>query len=230
MTSNKIKTIIFDIGGVLIPGVNHWFPCWQNHIKRILRTKGFAENDVEFALKSALEFDKDYLTNNFIENWQQEKSFKQQYYAIISENLQHATPDLAEELLFLTFNIRENSLFGDVIETLEILHNNYKLGILSNALPGMNWTLDYLEIRKYFHSVIISADVKLSKPDPEIYHLALNKLEASPEECLFIDDSQENIIAAEKIGIKSFLFNRELKKETLLSFVQNRIVCCSKSS
>jgi len=227
MPTNKIKTIIFDVGGVLLPGVNHWFPNWQNRIKRILLAKGFSEKDVEFAVNTALQFDKNFLTNNFIENWQQEKLFKQQYYAVISENLPQATPDLAEELLFLTFNIRENSLFGDVIETLEILHENYRLGILSNALPGMNWTLDYLEIRKYFHSIIISADVKLSKPDPAIYHLALTKLEAKSEECLFIDDSQENILAAEKVGMQSFLFNRKQNKDTLLSFVQNKIGCRS---
>jgi haloacid dehalogenase superfamily, subfamily IA, variant 3 with third motif having DD or ED len=57
---------------------------------------------------------------------------------------------------------------------------------------------------KYFDGGIISAIVRYSKPNPEIFRLLLEKYGLNPSECFFIDDHEENILVAESIGMKGF--------------------------
>ena len=87
------------------------------------------------------------------------------------------------------------------------LKPKYKIGMLSNA--GGNW-LDELfdeEDIKLFDALILSAEVGLTKPDPEIYRLAANKLGVLPEECIFIDDLAHYVKAAEKVGMKAIRYH-----------------------
>ena len=48
---------------------------------------------------------------------------------------------------------------------------------------------------------MISAEVHLHKPQPEIYRLAAERLEVAPEECVFVDDLRENCEGAEAVGM-----------------------------
>ncbi|GAA1899495.1 HAD-IA family hydrolase [Streptomyces sodiiphilus] len=56
-----------------------------------------------------------------------------------------------------------------------------------------------------FDEVVLSADHGVRKPDPEIFRLALARLGVPAERCLFIDDSEENLAAAHKLGITPLL-------------------------
>jgi beta-phosphoglucomutase-like phosphatase (HAD superfamily) len=47
---------------------------------------------------------------------------------------------------------------------------------------------------------------KIGKPDPPIFHLALEKLEAAPEEAVFIDDFAHNIAGAQAVGMHAIQF------------------------
>ena len=57
----------------------------------------------------------------------------------------------------------------------------------------------------------------MMKPDKNIYYRLFEKFSLNPEECFFIDDTKENIIASEKCGMKGFVFNinefEKLEKE-----------------
>ncbi len=55
---------------------------------------------------------------------------------------------------------------------------------------------------KYFDGGVISAEAKVSKPDPHIYDLLIKKYFLVPEECLYIDDLEMNVRAAEVTGMK----------------------------
>jgi len=55
-----------------------------------------------------------------------------------------------------------------------------------------------------FNGGIISGDVKFSKPDPEIYQIFFNKFNLVPDECFFIDDSEENVKSAIETGMTGF--------------------------
>ncbi|MDO9546097.1 MAG: HAD family phosphatase [Pelolinea sp.] len=57
-----------------------------------------------------------------------------------------------------------------------------------------------------FDHIIASCDVKLIKPDPAIYTLALERLGYEAEECVFIDDREVNVKAAQELGITGIVF------------------------
>jgi haloacid dehalogenase superfamily, subfamily IA, variant 3 with third motif having DD or ED/haloacid dehalogenase superfamily, subfamily IA, variant 1 with third motif having Dx(3-4)D or Dx(3-4)E len=75
-------------------------------------------------------------------------------------------------------------------------------GLISNS-----WAMDHYtdEIRSLFDEVVISAEVGLHKPQPEIYLLAAVRLDVAPEDCVFVDDLRENCAGAEAVGMTAVL-------------------------
>ncbi|MCH5183359.1 MAG: HAD-IA family hydrolase [Oscillospiraceae bacterium] len=67
----------------------------------------------------------------------------------------------------------------------------------------------FYRLDKYFRHKIVSGDVKCRKPDKHIFEIALSEINKQPSDCLFIDNSVENLRAAEELGIIPILFNRD---------------------
>jgi HAD superfamily hydrolase (TIGR01509 family) len=62
------------------------------------------------------------------------------------------------------------------------------------------------EERKYHFKAILAGDVvSKKKPDPEIYLLALDKLQLKPEECVVVEDSRNGLLAAKAAGLKCII-------------------------
>ena len=57
-----------------------------------------------------------------------------------------------------------------------------------------------------FRDIVVSGDERLTKPDPAIYHLALDRFGLAPSEAVFVDDRQENVDAADALGMCGILF------------------------
>jgi epoxide hydrolase-like predicted phosphatase len=89
----------------------------------------------------------------------------------------------------------------------ELKKQNYMLAVINN---GTGLTLDGFKRKnnfsEYFDIFINSSEEKMEKPDPRIYLLACERLGVAPEECVFIDDMQENVSAARKLGMTGFVY------------------------
>ncbi len=207
MQDNKnIDTIIFDAGGVLFY-INE---RRNNIMNRVLLSMGYKEEDINQALETGRKFDNYYFNcGNKIVDWKDEKKWIGLRADVISKALDDDDNDLADKLKYLSFDTHQYTLFDETLDVLERLGRNYKLTVLSNATASLDWAFDYLDIRKYFDDVIISSYVKCEKPDDKIFHIALNKIDKSPENCIFIDDKKRNVEAARSIGIKAFHLQRE---------------------
>ena len=82
--------------------------------------------------------------------------------------------------------------------------------LLSNdVLEWSEFLTDYHHITHYFKGKIVSGEVHMRKPDKEIFLHTLERLKAKPDECIFVDNSVKNLLAAEEIGIHTILFNRD---------------------
>ena len=73
-----------------------------------------------------------------------------------------------------------------------------KTGLVSNSWSTSHYDKDMLE--ELFDTAVISAEVGLHKPQPEIYRLAAERLVVPPSECVFVDDLRENCAGAEARG------------------------------
>ena len=66
--------------------------------------------------------------------------------------------------------------------------------------------IDKLDLVLEFHAIVDGGMTENSKPEPDIFLLAAEKLQCDPSECLVIEDSQAGLTAAKKAGMKSILF------------------------
>jgi epoxide hydrolase-like predicted phosphatase len=79
-----------------------------------------------------------------------------------------------------------------------------RAGGLLTGLISNSWSTSHYDrglLQELFDTAVISAEVGLHKPQPEIYRLAAERLEVAPEECIFVDDLRENCAGAEAVGM-----------------------------
>jgi len=79
-----------------------------------------------------------------------------------------------------------------------------KTGLISNSW-GEGLAYDQSTLDELFDAVVISGDVGMHKPEPEIFILGAEKIGVPPEECVFVDDLRENCAGAEAVGMKAIL-------------------------
>jgi len=104
----------------------------------------------------------------------------------------------------------------DTAETLRKLHGKYKLGIVSNfAIPEcVQKLLEQHGLDKLFDVIIVSGAVNKRKPSPEIFQHALNKLQVTAAETVFVGDTVDaDIKGAKDAGMKSIYIHRRPQKE-----------------
>lgn len=78
-----------------------------------------------------------------------------------------------------------------------------RTALLSNSWGVDGYPVEQLE--SLFETIVISGEVGLRKPDPEIYRLTAERLDLQPESCVFIDDLDRNVEAAEQVGMLGIL-------------------------
>lgn len=94
----------------------------------------------------------------------------------------------------------------ELMTYLKTLRDHYKLAILSNANRGLIEYIESIGGENCFDDAIVSADVGLAKPDPEIYKHAAERLDVGLDECVFIDDRQSFLDPAKTLGMSTILY------------------------
>ena len=195
----KIKNIIFDMGRVLLK--------FDPYVS--LETYCDNEEDRELIYKELFEGpewimgDEGKITNG-------------QRYELVKERLPerlHRTLKLVVENWDMCMEPVEGALeFYKLVK-----EKGYHTYVLSNACNRFYRYFPKFYDLNSFEGVVVSSDVKMIKPHPEIYKYLLETYDLNPQECLFIDDVKANIEAAEKAGIQGFVFqnNYEELKEVL---------------
>ena len=107
-----------------------------------------------------------------------------------------------------------------VLDIVKSLHKQrFKVALLTNVRKDKAQVLTKLGYYSYFHPVVLSCDVGLTKPNPKIYEVLLQKLKTPAEQCLLIDNKIENVEAAQKAGFDGIHFS---SKEQLIVELQKR--------
>ena len=198
MTS-PIKAIIFDFGGVLL----QWDPhqLYRRYFNQPQKIDQFLA-EINFS------------------SWNAEQDRGRPFEIGVAE-LSSQFPQYAH-LIRAYYDHWEDSVVGPIAGTVEILRELKRAGY---SLYGLsNWSAEtYPRIRhqydffNLFDEIILSGKVKLIKPDPAIFNLTLKKINRPVSECLLIDDSDANIIAAKKLGFATIQFQspKQLRTELL---------------
>src|SRR4030065_1394038 len=98
-------------------------------------------------------------------------------------------------------------LFPPIEPTIRLirgLSRSYRLGLLSNT---NEWHFKHhiraVDVFPLLHAVTLSYQVKAMKPAEQIYRDSLRKIGLPPGECVFIDDREENVAGAQRLGIRA---------------------------
>jgi epoxide hydrolase-like predicted phosphatase len=79
----------------------------------------------------------------------------------------------------------------------------FRTGLISNSMGGASYDRDLFP--ELFDGVVISGDVGLHKPQPEIFLLGAERAGVAPADCVFVDDLRENCEGAEAVGMTAVL-------------------------
>ena len=189
LAAKRIRAIVVDFGGVLIDWNPRYlyrklFPGDEPAMERFLTEIGFAE-------------------------WNRQQDAGRAFSIAVTE-LVKQFPRYAD--LIQAYDERwEESIAGPLQETVDLLLPLKEAGFELHGLS--NWSSEkFAAVRiKYpffqlFETILLSGDVKLVKPDPRIFRALLDRINRPASECLFIDDSEENITAAQTLGFEAIRF------------------------
>lgn len=110
---------------------------------------------------------------------------------------------LKRRLGFRSKFVRNESL----LEFSQTLKPRYKVGLFTNMGTGVvDKYFTQEELDNYFDELVIAGDVKMVKPDPDIYELAAKIMRLQPQECVLIDDTLANCKGAELAGMRAVLY------------------------
>ena len=184
-----IKNIIFDIGNVLI----HFQP--KQYLATFIPDHEVREKvyGAIFGAKEWLMLDRGVIT-------------EEEAFVLFRANC----PEVTGEINYTVETFYEKML-TPISETAEYLkhlkQSGYRIYLLSNyqkkAFHHIKQRNDFF---RFIDGGVISFEDRLMKPEPEIYQLLLNRYGLEPSETVFIDDTPENITAAEKLGIRGIVF------------------------
>jgi 2-haloacid dehalogenase len=195
----KPEAFIFDFGGVIFD----WDP-------RYLYRK-FFDGDTEAMERFLVEID------FFQWNLQQDEG---RPFAEAVSQLSERFPQYTE--LIRAYRERwEESIQGPIQPTLDILSRLKRAGYPLYALS--NWSAETYQLIRprydffdWFDCILVSGEARVAKPDPRIYTLFLEQIHRKAEECLFIDDSESNVQAAQQLGFQVVRFESPAQLEAEL--------------
>lgn len=197
--------IIFDLGNVLIE--------WNK--EKILSK--ICKNDLEYNLFNKFVFqsnlwidlDNGKISLEFLENQ-------------LIDEMGHQYQDQIHELVWNWFNYVD--LYDEVYELIKQLKKkNFQIYVLSNTSSIFHILLDSVlsKVSSVLDGYVISCEVKMMKPQKEIYLSLVNKYQLDIKDCIFLDDLEENVEAGRTLGIKAFQIKERKEISNILKDLLN---------
>ena len=182
------RGLLLDYGGVLTTPVGDSFGAWE-------RANGFSPGEVIRLVRDAY----DDADGGLIGRFERGEVSTEQFDA-----------ELARIFATAGKHVPEGSLVDAILARMQPWGEMWSVaaqaraagiptGLLSNSWGTDMYPRDLLA--EHFDVQVISCEVGLRKPDPEIYHLAADRLGLSPERCAFVDDLDHNVGVAEELGM-----------------------------
>ena len=189
-----IKAVIFDLGSVLVG--NEWWVIY----KKIAQELNISEEKVKEIKRPLLgkwgigEIDKE----GFWEEFEKQTGIK-------------INPKFKKDLWFRTYRDNTKNIDKSWEILAELKAQKVDLALITNTIPPhVRANKEAGRINRLkdlgFKVLVMSCDVGACKPDPQIYKIALKKLNLFAKECVFVDDILDNIEVVKKLGTQGIHF------------------------
>lgn len=192
----KIRTILWDVGGVLL--TNGW-----DHCERADLFREFQIDRDDFETRHA----------EVNDAWEKGEITVNDY---LDETLFYEPRDFTKEEFLIRMKKMSQWLPHTAIGVVRNLaaEGEVKLAMLSNeSRELMDHRIEKFGLDRDFSAFLVSAYVGLRKPDPKMFRLALDVMQTTPEETMFVDDRKENAASASALGIHGVHYEGPLRLE-----------------
>ena len=169
-------------------------------------------------LKNKLTLNKFDLFYLHFKKWHRNNNSEETFINTLTANEEFDKNDIKAIKEYITLD--KLDFFPDVPVTLKKLKaRGIKIYLLTNSPPNAKIEFYNKKLNAYFDSDFWSCDIGFLKPEPEIFNYFLKHISEKKDEILMVGDSiKQDILGAEKCGIKAILIDREYK-----SNISNRI-------
>ena len=186
MANDKISTIFFDIGGVLLSN------AWGHQSRQ------------DAAAKFGINYSEMDVLHDFIFNvYEIGKITLDDYLDTVVFN--HPRDFTKED--FKAFMFAQSVELPNMLQWLKEWKPNCGFRIISinNESQELNdYRIKKFGLHQSFDAFVSSCNVGMRKPDPGIFHLAMGIAQVQPHECVYFDDRLMLVQAAQRVGIRSF--------------------------
>ncbi len=183
-----IKTVIFDVGGVLLRT--------EDRRPRTMLADAFG---MTYEALENLVFNGD---QGHAAQRGEVTAAEQWEYVRNQLNIQTAELDPVRRTFF-----SGDVLDRELLDFVRSLKPSYQTAIITNAFDDARAALtEQFHLDEVFDPIIVSAEEKVMKPDPEIFRIALKRCSIRAEEAVFIDDFPHNIRGAQAVGMHAVWF------------------------
>lgn len=209
---HMIRGVIFDLDGVLVSTDELHYKAWKKLAEEIgIAEFGKADNEKQRGVSrmESLQIVLDKGNKSYTEEEKQEMAErKNNYYKEMLETLD------------------DKAVLPGVLMTLQWLQNKKILMAVGSASKNAPTILEKIGLLPYLNRVSSGLDTTRSKPDPEVFLVAADKLGLSPGECLVVEDSFAGVQAAKAAGMKSLgvgPYYRELQADYEMRSLESEI-------
>jgi len=187
--SNKVETIIFDLGAVLID----WNPRYL--YRKIYKT----EAEIDWFLENIC-------THDWNEKQDAGRSFQEATKELLALHPQH---EVAIRAWYGRWKETMNGPIQGSVDIFKELKNSgrYKIYALTNwSAETFPWALEKFDFLGWFDGIVVSGHEKTRKPFPEFFQILFDRYQVNPATSLFIDDNLRNIEDGKALGLPGILF------------------------
>lgn len=195
---HQINAVVFDLGGVLIDA------DFRHLYRKLLSDEAAIE---------------DFLATVCTQQWQEQhdrgRPMAEGVALLKGQHPEHA------ELIDAFYHRHAETWAGPIDGSVALLAGLRDRGIPVYALT--NWPAEMFPVAQerfeflaWFDGIVVSGEVGLVKPEPEIFELLCHRYQLLPEATLFVDDSPRHIEAAARVGFEVHLFTSPAALKTKL--------------
>lgn len=176
----SIKAVIFDLDGVIVSTDDYHYRAWKKisdeegiYFDRKIneRLRGVSRMEsLEIILEKA----------NRVYSQEEKNSFVERKNSLYRNLLEELTP---------------SDILPGVMNVLETLKKNDIKVAIGSSSKNTEFILSKIGLHEYFDAISDGTQIKNSKPDPEVFLLAANKLCIEPKECLVVEDANAGVEA-----------------------------------
>lgn len=199
----SIQAVIFDRDGVLID--IDWLKA-NNFFTPLLSV------DMKYLIDYLFKFGAE---KGFPLGLKEEKTFWDEYWSSLCDNLGHGSQvrHQLQQVDYLQFLY----VYPEVKTLLAALKCcGFKVAVLSNfPLASFTRALEKVGLSGFIDQAFSSSMLGVAKPDPTAYIKTAEQLKVKLSQCLFIDDHVENVLAAKKLRMRSYLIDRNIQNNNL---------------